>query len=155
MRKKFDRGPILNSEEEKYDTESLNLQIYGACHYRHARWLMSHGAGNARNRPAEMASFCFSDVFNNLSGPIVAGLEKEYAASYGRIPNRNRLRELSAQLGISQSRIRKWFIEKSEERPGIRHDKCDVSLMDQIEGMLDETDKILDSAKSTYCDDKN
>ncbi len=69
--------------------------------------------GAKRQRPPEMIANCFADVFDSLTAAQVATLSGHLHAPTrrrrGKYPRRGQLKDLSTQLGMSQSKIKRWF----------------------------------------------
>lgn len=98
-----------------------------------------------------MSSLVFSERLTGLPNHINEALKQEHSILRGRLPQRERLRELSGRFGISQARIRKWFQERSEEEEkerrltldtNMRHNRRDKQL-NELEKILDNTDEII------------
>lgn len=68
-------------------------------------------------QPAEMAAFCFCNIFDNLNAKVLVELNNAFAKFDGKMPSRREIRILSPHIGISQSRIRKWFLDQINEAP--------------------------------------
>lgn len=58
-----------------------------------------------------MAPYCFSSRLPSLSPQQRALLQATYAEYGGKLPSRKELKELSAHLGLPQTRIRQWFLD--------------------------------------------
>lgn len=69
----------------------------------------------ARNqkKTSPMDAYCFSDTFNQLSSKNLLDLQHAFLEYGGKLPSRREIRSLGLKMGLSQSRIRKWFLERS------------------------------------------
>lgn len=103
-----------------------------------------------RARPPEMSTLVFSDMITtSLPLPTTHKLLQEYTSFNGRLPKRDRLRELASELGISQARIKKWFQDQDEQtlKSGVLADDFDelAELIEVTEDMLSRNEALLNS----------
>ena len=59
-----------------------------------------------------MAAYCFTDILDRLTPRNYHDLELAYARNDRRLPSKRVLRDLSTAISISQSKIRKWFLQR-------------------------------------------
>lgn len=59
-----------------------------------------------------MAAYCFTDILDRLTPRNYHDLELAYARNDRRLPSKRVLRDLSTAINISQSKIRKWFLQR-------------------------------------------
>jgi hypothetical protein len=103
-----------------------------------------------------MSLLVFSERFNTIPAPAHSTLLHEYSFSHGRPPARQRLRELSHSLGVSQARIKKWFVERAEREERERRERVAGSVagmrrereMGELEGVMDGVDSVLERVDS-------
>lgn len=74
-------------------------------------------AGTKRSRPKKKATpmdaLCFTDTIEHLTSKNVADLTRAYVLHGGKLPSRKELRCLSNGMSLSQSRIRRWFLDNA------------------------------------------
>lgn len=74
------------------------------------------GGDRKRSRPTRdrdpMAAYCFTDILDRLTPRNYHDLELAYARNDRRLPSKRVLRDLSTAINISQSKIRKWFLQR-------------------------------------------
>jgi hypothetical protein len=90
-----------------------------------------------------MDAFCFTGTFNQLTTKNTADLQVAFIENQGKLPSRREIRNLSEKISLSQSRIRKWFLEHaspglpSPPPPGIPEESADVkSRISMVEESL-------------------
>jgi hypothetical protein len=90
-----------------------------------------------------MDAFCFSDTFNQLTDRNQFDLQSAFLEHGGKLPSRREIRSLSTKLTLSQSRIRKWFLERSKpdvmhEMPSLPENETQLVMrrIDHVEGQI-------------------
>ncbi|PJF19158.1 hypothetical protein PSACC_01009 [Paramicrosporidium saccamoebae] len=94
-------------------------------------------------RASPMDAFCFSDTFSQLTDRNQFDLQHAFLEHGGKLPSRREIRSLSIKLRLSQSRIRKWFLERSKpntthEVPRVPENETQLVMrrIDHIEGQI-------------------
>lgn len=59
-----------------------------------------------------MAAYCFTDIIDRLTPRNHHDLELAYVRNDRRLPSKKGLRDLSTNISLSQSKIRKWFLQR-------------------------------------------
>jgi hypothetical protein len=66
-----------------------------------------------------MERLCFAGTFTKMTPKQQEQLSQAYIVHSGRLPSRRELRMLSGYVGISQSRIRRWFLQHTTSSSSI------------------------------------
>ena len=77
----------------------------------------SEGELSCRKRPRSdfqmaMSKLCFTETLDRLSPQNKRDLNMAYIIHEGKLPSRKELRTLSERISVSQSKIRKWFLDR-------------------------------------------
>lgn len=80
---------------------------------------LGHGARSVvpqlQLAPPPMSSLLFDNVIETMTPKQLVELENEYICSQGKIPSRKVVKLIGERIGLPQSRIRRWFLQKWDE----------------------------------------
>lgn len=77
---------------------------------------LSEGSPSGKKRArseiqSAMSKLCFTETLDKLSIQNIQELNAAYRFYEGKLPSRKELRSLSERIRVSQSRIRRWFLD--------------------------------------------
>jgi len=93
-----------------------------------------------KQRVRPMDRFCFTGTFCQLTPKIISELDTAFNTSSGKLPSRGELRVLGQRLGISQSQIRRWFLE--HDAPKLEPTQSSLAASEQLANLEKRLEKM-------------
>lgn len=111
---------------------------------------------------AAMEALCFENIFDTITTDQLATLEQEYMYFAEKLPSRKEIKAISEKIGLSQSRIRRWFLNKYEENrtiiiaaPDVNTSQSSLKSTGTEEDMADRLSVAgVSSSVLTCCEDR-